>query len=415
MSAFNEPDMDTSAEEGLVAPRTLEARRPWAKRAGLGGALALGLAGAALVASRGMGVSIAPSTGESFEQGLQQKDVVATVPARVHCSQKNTDCSTLKCCQTSGYKCFSKDSSYATCRATCNPATDGSCIELNNGWAYKPANTTLATKMYCFATYVVDMGPDKTKPNYDLSLLRTQLRFGVGLFGCTKWEVFSDQETELSPGPPVKLWASVIKDLDGEFHKFTRIDKPYKWVNTPFYYQVWQAIRHNSRHMGTDWVVKVDPATVFMPEKLAAHLATRSIPPEGAYFENCKGVDSGFFGNLEVMSFNAFNNSFLPKLEDCKLNLCWDGKKDCENWKFGPWGEDKFMQECFDRQSVSKIEDFKLSTSGTCPHDRPKAQKQNKKFVPDCATVTTPAVHPFRTPTAWFGCLATILKKDFSQ
>lgn len=414
MSVLHEPDMDESTEEGLMAPRMLEPRRPWAKRAGFGGVLALGLAGAALVACRGTKASVTPSTGEAFGQGLQQKDAVETIPARVHCSAKNEDCSSLKCCQTSGYKCFSKDASSAMCRETCNPATDGSCIELNNGWAYKPANTTMATSMYCFAVYAVDKGPDKSKPDYDLSLLRTQLRFGVGLFACPKWEVFSDQETELSPGPPTPLWASVVKDLDGEFHKFTRKDKPYKWVNTPLFYQVWLAIRHNSRHVGSNWIVKVDPPTVFMPDKLAAHLATKSIPSTGVYFENCKGVDSGFFGNLEVISANAFT-AFLDKLEDCKLNLCWDGKEDCEKWKYGAWGEDKFMQECFDRQSISKVEDFQLTTSGSCPHDRPKAQKKNSNYVPICDTAQTPAVHPFRNPTAWFACLGTIMKKDFKS
>merc|ERR1712217_116161 len=264
--------------------------------------------------------------------------------------------------------------SYATWGATCNPATDGSCIELNNAWAYKPANATMGTSMYCFAVYVVDKGPDKSRPDYDLSLLRTQLRFGVGLFGCPKWEVFSDQETELSSsGSSVKFWASVIKDRDGEFHKFTRRDKPWKWVNTPLFYQVWLAIRYNSKHSGSQWVVKVDPSTVFMPNKLAAHLATVKVPSVGTYFENCKGVDSGLFGNLEVVSTDAFQG-FLDKLEDCQL-----------------------------------------TTSGTCPHDRPQGQKKNKDFVPACGAVQTPAVHPFRNPTAWFACLGTIVKKDFSQ
>merc|ERR1711870_99809 len=102
---------------------------------------------------------------------------------------------------------------------------------------------------------------------------------------------------------------------------------------------------------GSQWVVKVDPATVFMPNKPAAHLAITNVPTDGTYFENCKGVDSGFFGNLELVSTKAFQ-TFLDKLEDCKLNLCWDGKPDCENWQYGPWGEDKFMQECLDRQSI---------------------------------------------------------------
>jgi len=397
------------AEEGLAPVQVVRPQRPWAKRAAVGGVLGLGLAAAAVVACRSMRVPVTPITNLGLASGLEQKDILETVPARTHCAAKGADCSTLKCCQTSGHKCFTKDQGSAVCRAKCNPAVDGSCIELNNAWSYQPATKTLDTSMYCYTTYQADKGPE-SKPDNDLALLKTQLKFKVGIFACTKYEVFSDVRTELSEAPPI--YASVVKNLDGEFHKFTREDKPYKWDNTPFFMQVWMAIRHNSHHTTTNWIVKVDPATVFLPDRLATHLAAKEVPSTGVYFENCKGVDSGFFGNIEVTSKEAFSR-FLTKLEDCKLNLCWNGQKDCENWKYGPWGEDKFMQECMDRQSVAKVEDFKLSTSGTCPHDRPKDQKKNSKYVPPCDGVTTPAVHPFRTPTAFFGCLGTIMKKDF--
>merc|ERR1712008_467322 len=37
-----------------------------------------------------------------------------------------------------------------------------------------------------------------------------------------------------------------------------------------------------------------------------------------------------------------------------------------------------------DDAEVSKISDFSLSSSGTCPGDRPKDKKKDTKFVPTC-------------------------------
>merc|ERR1719188_1261193 len=79
------------------------------------------------------------------------------------------------------------------------------------------------------------------------------------------------------------------------------------------------------------------------------------------------------------------------------------------------WGEDLFMQRTMDDAEVAKISDFSLTTSGTCPGDRPEGQKKNKLYVPPCnAGETKSAVHPFRTVSAWFKCLGTITGKQYA-
>merc|ERR1711862_370184 len=58
---------------------------------------------------------------------------------------------------------------------------------------------------------------------------------------------------------------------------------------------------------------------------------------------------------------------------------------------------------------VSKISDFTLTSSGTCPGDRPKDKKKDTKFVPTCtAGDVKAAIHPFRDVKSWFKCLCTI-------
>merc|ERR1712008_377168 len=69
---------------------------------------------------------------------------------------------------------------------------------------------------------------------------------------------------------------------------------------------------------------------------------------------------------------------------------------------------------CCDAE-VSKISDFSLSSSGTCPGDRPKYKKKDTKFVPTCNPgETKAAVHPFRDVKSWFQCLGTITGKQYS-
>merc|ERR1711953_506618 len=98
----------------------------------------------------------------------------------------------------------------------------------------------------------------------------------------------------------------------------------------------------------------------------------------GIYLENCKFVNFGFFGNLEVISRKAVA-TYLSSIDDCRTSLNYLGKeKDTGN---EPWGEDLFAQRC---------------TEG---------QKKNKKWTPDCATTTTPAMHPFKNPKVYFDCL----------
>jgi len=259
------------------------------------------------------------------------------------------------------------------------------------------------TSLFCYSVWV-KTAVDMSKPNHGLDLLRAQYKFKTSIFGCNDWEVFSDVDAEFGPG----MSAVKLIDVDNEFTKLVRWDKKSKYVNTPVFYQAWKAIRDHGKYEKQDWTVKVDPQTVFIPSRLTGFLATQGQTENGDFFENCKGVFAGYFGNIEVVDKKAMK-VFLNELEDCKLQLCWQSTDDCKgDWKFGPWGEDLFMQNCMERHEVSKLENFELTTSGSCPSTRPADQKDNKDYVPSCVGVTTPAVHPMKTPKEWFGCLGTI-------
>merc|ERR1712039_763363 len=90
----------------------------------------------------------------------------------------------------------------------------------------------------------------------------------------------------------------------------------------------------------------------------------------------------GFFGNLEVVSKDGFD-TFASNLESCKKTVDWKGTD--PDWKFGPYGEDLFMQKCMEKVGVQKQSDFYMDADGACPAKRPKAlRKSPKTWHPSC-------------------------------
>merc|ERR1712083_1057617 len=74
--------------------------------------------------------------------------------------------------------------------------------------------------------------------------------------------------------------------------------------------------------------------------------------PHSVYFENCPNVQYGLFGNLEVISRTAAS-VLTTYLEDCHAVFAPCANQGCD-WKFGPWGEDVFVQRCMDHHYVDK-------------------------------------------------------------
>jgi len=332
------------------------------------------------------------------ENGLIQQEEMTVVPAYEKCSDTKDNCIGTKCCKTTGYKCFMKDAGTAHCLNKCSPGKDGWCSELKNT---KPVSAYPGQRLFCMSFYTENTG--STKESHELSLLRTQLFLGASLFGCPKWAVYSDTDTWLTPGPP-ELRTIKVDDVDGDFHLFKR-KKQGTWVNAMMFYQAWKNIREKSLFDNSDYFVKVDADAVFLPQRLLDTLKGYKEPAEGIYVENCRKVQYGFFGNLEIVSATGFN-TFLTNLEDCKKTLDWKGVD--PDWKYGPYGEDLFMQKCLDAKGVNKISNFTVTTDGACKSDMPKSLRKVKdlKWKPDCASTKSVTLHPFKKPYDYFTCLA---------
>merc|ERR1712111_303027 len=155
-----------------------------------------------------------------------------------------------------------------------------------------------------------------------------------------------------------------------DFTKYFRKDKPDRYLNTPLFMDMWKQIKADNTYSLYSWTIKADAATAFLPAALKKRLSVYPESPTGVYLETCN-----------------------------------------KQWKYGPWGEDLFMQKTMDDAEVGKKSDFTLTDTGTCPGMRPKADKKNTSYVPSCTDSGVSkfiAVHPMRSLDAWKDCYSAI-------
>merc|ERR1711972_322196 len=108
---------------------------------------------------------------------------------------------------------------------------------------------------------------------------------------------------------------------------------------------VWKAIKDEGVWAGKDWTIKVDVDAVFLPIRLRQYIGKLEVTENGIYLENCKWVNYGFFGSLEVLS-QAAAGTYMESLDDCRTALNYLGHEKVTGNE--PWGEDLFAQRCMD-------------------------------------------------------------------
>jgi len=322
-------------------------------------------------------------------------------------SVQEGNCMQTKCCKVSGQRCFQKTAGIAGCLEKCNPDHHDDkwdCTMPHDIVPLVEATKQPSTELYCFSVYTADTG--STKKNHELELLQKQFGMKASIFSCAYHDVFSDDLAEVGPG-----YSTIqVQDLANDFHKVKRRERG-TWVNTGLFKAVWRAVGAKQTWEQADWVVKVDADAVFVPRRLVNLLSNQLVSYSGVYMENCKEVDYGYFGSLEVMSHKAFE-ILLNSIDWCENNIDW-AKEDATKW--GPIGEDLFAQKCMDFKGVSKISNWDITTDGVCPGTRKEAkQEHNKKWKPDCSVTRTPSMHPFKKPDEWVSCYRATSALDSS-
>jgi len=306
------------------------------------------------------------------------------------------------CCKTSGYNCYEVHAGYAKCMKSCTPGQDGTCL-MKGKWVegHQSDVSQSKTTLFCFSFYTQNTG--STKKSYELDLLRTQLFLRASIFGCEAWRAYSDVETWLSPQTQFNPAINTVKieDTNNDFH-FAKRKKTGTWINSNIFIATWKKIQEEGLWQDKDWTVKVDVDAIFLPSRLRKYVENMQVTPNGMYFENCKYVNFGFFGSLEVLSHDAAS-TYMAKLDDCKGALNYKGSEKITGNE--PWGEDLFAQRCMDLHGVDKVAAYDINTDASCAAWRPEGQKKNRKWRPDCGTTQSVAIHHFKKPVEYFDCL----------
>jgi len=167
--------------------------------------------------------------------------------------------------------------------------------------------------------------------SYEVGLLVMQQKHHLSIFQCEQHAVYSSQLLDLGGGLHTrKINSSQLAEMGGQWGTA---------LNTDAFMALWRAVILDGEYLDYAWLVKVDPDTVWFPQRLKPYLLDQDkhnrTEDKGVYLNNCP---AGLHGPLEVLSQNAFRSFALAS------GKCFWAENSWGNWQ---WGEDMWMDQCF--------------------------------------------------------------------
>lgn len=214
---------------------------------------------------------------------------------------------------------------------------------------------------------------------YEPSLIAMQYDQRTSIFDCDEMSVYSNQVVEVAPGvKTIRIESDLQCQKGGEFQTA---------LNTDIFLTLWASILNGGRYTHHDYTVKVDPDTVFFPDRLRGLAALHPEGPRGVYLNNC---ERGMHGPIEVFSRNAVNSFAYGKAH------CIDHFNALCSGSCG-WGEDMFIDQCMDKVlQVTRQFEPRLLVEDHCD---PPPDWQS------CHDAQIVAYHPFKTIEAYKACM----------
>jgi len=224
-------------------------------------------------------------------------------------------------------------------------------------------------RLYCWAL---------TQPKgEEIALVKILLRKGLSIFKCDEYEVFSDGDNTLSPGPPVRVGTTDVGNVHCDYGGVWHLA-----LNSKVFIKVWDKIFEEKKYECCDWTVKVDPDAVFLPNRLRTMVTSKGAEAS-VYLNNC---DQGLHGPIEIISRGGM------KVFDAGVGEC----KDKLSYEFWQWGEDVFLRHCLGLLKVNRVDNFKLLSEDRCMYENPAKEGCYSGKV---------AFHPFKDPNNYMQCL----------
>jgi len=214
-------------------------------------------------------------------------------------------------------------------------------IYVNSGrfWVPEsPAKANQTPSLFCWALLRVG----------EQHLVKYQLTNGVGIFDCNEWAVMTDVTVALNRWvsygfPAIPAWTPNRKDLASWAIGSTQapIGPEHNALNAFAFMAAWAAIRDSNRIPNHDWVVKVDPDTVWFPQRLRSQLRVK-MPSHG------NGCDNIFVTNCIRWKTMQGPMEVLSRTAVLKM-LAQHSKCGSFNYR----AEDQFLVDCLRQLGVN--------------------------------------------------------------
>jgi hypothetical protein len=232
-------------------------------------------------------------------------------------------------------------------------------------------NVFVSSSLFCFA--LMQAG------TYEQDLLALQYSKKVSLFACDSPAVYSNKSVTIAGGLRSRVINTSLNcELGGEFNTALNLD---------IFIVLWKKVIQDGDYSKHGWTVKVDPDSVFFPQRLKQIVDGYRESQIGTYINNCK---YGLHGPIEVFSRNAVE-TWSKGIKTCQEYFDEKCSGSCY------WGEDLFIDQCFQKVlNVTREENEKLLVEEHC--DPPDGWES-------CEDPTFVSYHPFKDAVEYQGCV----------
>jgi hypothetical protein len=193
-----------------------------------------------------------------------------------------------------------------------------------------------------------------------------------GIFACDRYAVYSNtSDINGLSGVRIQVVQTDLHcELGGKWH--TRL-------NTPIFIKLWEQVVRDGQYKTTAWTVKLDPDSVFFPERLRDVIASPSHraaqESNGLFADNCEYRHS-LHGPIELLSRRALETYAVGHAEICSQ----------------PPQEDVYLRLCLLKLGVRLVQDYTLLAEEYCYWDWESCKSSRVTF------------HPFKTLQSQWDC-----------
>jgi len=217
--------------------------------------------------------------------------------------------------------------------------------------------------------------------SHELEILKKQLFRRTGIFACEEYAIYSDHTNPQVVGvgpdgsdvrtiviPPLKK--KVVNNFAGGF----------PCIETKAMLKVWDLVHKDGRYKRHNWILKIDPSSVFLLDRLKSHVKKHSSDHTGLFLTTCQQYNL-VLPSLEVFSVRAMDIFFGRNRWQCGA----------EQQKQVPC-EESFMTQCMDALGLKRINGFQLAGDPRC-EAAPCTDDSRVLFR-----------HDFQDAASWFEC-----------